>query len=277
MKKLSPIDLSYLNQEQWLAMPLNLIRFDLKKHWVWDCLNIVKEELREKNIKPFFHTWVSDEWFCPDGCPGIAIPFYLFHPTFIKLLKKSGLNVEGINKKQALMLIRHEIGHAIENAWRLRRKRQRQKLFGSSTTPYPNIYKPNLESTDYVHHLEGHYSQAHPDEDWAETFAVWLSTPKKTWTNKYKKTLALSKLEYCDSIMQEIAGTKPINSEKFVVDPITDSKGTIADFIESSKKRQLRTITKVVKIQKISPKKLTPDILIQAKQMLINENIGILM
>lgn len=258
-------------------MPLEMIKFDLKKHWVWECIEIVKEELRQKNIKPFFHTWVSDEWFCPDGCPGIAIPFYLFHPTFVSLIKSSGLSVEGTNRNQALKLIRHEIGHAIENAWRLRRKRQRQKLFGSSTTPYPNIYKPNLTSTDYVHHLEDHYSQAHPDEDWAETFAVWLSTSPRSWRKKYKDTLALTKLEYCDSIMQEIAGTKPLNNEKFVVDPITDYKGSLSNFIDRSKRQQIKTIAKVAKIQKISPKNLTPDILIQAKQKLINENIGILM
>lgn len=277
MKKLCVTQLSYLDQSQWLAMPLEFIKFDLKNHWVWDCINTVKEELRQKNIKPFFHTWVSDEWFCPDGCPGIAIPFYLFHPAFIKLFKNSALNVEGINKKQATMLIRHEVGHAIENAWRLRRKRQRQKLFGSSTTPYPSIYRPNLDSTDYVHHLDNHYSQAHPDEDWAETFAVWLSSSKRSWKKKYRGTLALTKLEYCDSMMQEIAGTKPLNGEKFVVDPVTDFKGTLEEYIENSKKRQFRTIAKVAKIQKISPKNLTPDILIQAKQKLINENIGILM
>ena len=33
---------------------------------------------RGLSIKP--HAWLSDDWFVPDGIPGIAIPFYMASP-----------------------------------------------------------------------------------------------------------------------------------------------------------------------------------------------------
>ncbi len=277
MRKFDPLQLSYLNDDQWLDMSFEHIKFDIKNHWINDCLLTVRAELKQKGIKPFFHTWVSDEWFSPDGCPGIAIPFYLFHPSYIRLMKKYKLPVEGTSESMALKLIRHEVGHAIENAWRLRRRRQRQILFGRSSTPYPIHYKPKANSTDYVVHLQDSYSQAHPDEDWAETFAIWLSTSKLSWKRKYSDTKALEKLEYCDAIMTEIAGTKPVNCEKFVMSPVSDFKGTIGDFIIKRSRQRLKTIIKLTNNQKICPKNISPDILKQAQETLHKKNIGILM
>ena len=45
-------------------------------------------ELGEKGIRFRPHVWLSEEWFSPDGVPGIAIPFYLAHPRLIKLQNK---------------------------------------------------------------------------------------------------------------------------------------------------------------------------------------------
>tara|TARA_R110002049_G_scaffold84501_3_gene215013 strand:+ start:153 stop:986 length:834 start_codon:yes stop_codon:yes gene_type:complete len=277
MRKFDPIQLSYLTESQWLDMPFEHLKFEIKSHWINDCLREVKEELKQKGIKPFFHAWVSDEWFSPDGCPGIAVPFYLFHPMLSRSLKKYGLPVEGLTKSMAKKLIRHEVGHAIENAWRLRRKRQRQLLFGLTSTPYPTHYRPKANSTDFVTHLQDDYSQAHPDEDWAETFAVWLSTSKRHWIKKYSNTKALRKLEYCDKVMSEIAGTKPVNTEKFVVDPIKDFKGSIRDYLHKRSRQRLKTIIKLTNNQKLSPKIISPDILKQAQDQLYKKNIGILM
>ena len=42
-----------------------------------------------------------------------------------------------------------------------------------------------------------HYAQKHPDEDWAETFAVWLEGGP--WRRRYRDwQVALAKLEYVD-------------------------------------------------------------------------------
>ena len=58
-------------------------------------------------------------------------------------------------------------------------------------------------------HLDDWYAQSHPDEDFAETFAVWL-TPGLDWRTRYKGWKALQKLEYMDELMQSLAGKPPL-------------------------------------------------------------------
>ena len=120
------------------------------------------------------HYWLSDEWFTPDDVPGIAIPFYLAHPRLAKLELAQMLEVEGGDPESCLMILRHEAGHAIDNAYQLRRRPTRRRLFGPPATPYPEYYTPKPYSKSFVQHLDHWYAQSHPDEDFAETFAVWL-------------------------------------------------------------------------------------------------------
>ena len=75
-------------------------------------------------------------------------------------------------------------GHAIDNAFRLRLRRQRREVFGSPAEPYPEFYTPKPYSKSFVLHLDAWYAQSHPDEDFAETFAVWL-TPNSEWRQRY--------------------------------------------------------------------------------------------
>src|SRR5262245_24993098 len=77
-------------------------------------------ELKERGIAFRPHFWLSDEWFCPDGVPGIAIPFYLAHPRLAKLELAQMNEVEGGTREWCMKILRHETGHAIENAYRLR-------------------------------------------------------------------------------------------------------------------------------------------------------------
>ena len=53
-------------------------------------------------------------------------------------------------------------------------------------------------------HLDAWYAQSHPDEDFAETFAVWL-TPNSEWRQRYDGWPALKKLEYMDALMRSLA------------------------------------------------------------------------
>lgn len=277
MRRFHPQDLSYLSLDQWSNMPFSALKFDIKKSWLAPLVAQVQQELKARGINPFFHTWVADEWFSPDGCPGIAIPYYLFHPNLIRLQKMHGLEVEGATNKAALKLIRHEVGHAIENAWRLRRKKIRQQLFGHSSSPYPNFYRPVQNTTDYVEHLGDGYAQSHPDEDWAETFALWLSQSPRTWKTKYRGTKALIKLEYCHKVMQEIAGTKPLNTELFVVSPIKDQKGTIGELMQAQSKNRLKSLLKIQKDTKISHEISSAAILKQMQNLYKQNGLGILM
>ena len=71
------------------------------------------------------HFWLSAEWFSPDGVPGVAIPFYLAHPRLEKLERAQMLEVEGGNEAWCMKILRHEAGHAIDNAYKLRQRRRR--------------------------------------------------------------------------------------------------------------------------------------------------------
>ena len=121
------------------------------------------------------HFWLSDEWFCPDGVPGIAIPFYLAHPRLARLEQHQMLEVEGGTHEWCAKILRHEAGHAIENAYRAAPAPRRQRLFGRSSQRYPEHYTARPYSKSFVVHLDAWYAQSHPDEDFAETFAVWLT------------------------------------------------------------------------------------------------------
>src|SRR5204862_1587484 len=68
------------------------------------------------------HYWLSDEWFTPDGIPGVAVPFYLAHPRLEKLELAQMLEVEGADPAVCLKILRHEAGHAIDNGYQLRRR-----------------------------------------------------------------------------------------------------------------------------------------------------------
>src|SRR5690606_22025626 len=144
----------------------------------------------------------------PDGVPGIAVPFYLAHPRLMRLERDLMLEAEGAHEGTCLRILRHEAGHAIDNAYRLHRRKRWRELFGSFSEPYPDAYRPRPASRKYVQHLNGWYAQAHPAEDFAETFAVWM-TPNYPWRRRYEGWPALEKLEYVDELMAEIADTTP--------------------------------------------------------------------
>ena len=141
----------------------------------------LRTELSARGLSRFEpHFWLSAEWFSPDGVPGVAIPFYLAHPRLEKLERTEMLEVEGGTPDWCMKILRHEAGHAIDNAYRLRNRLRRQRVFGPSYMQYPDYYTPKPYSKSYVLHLDSWYAQSHPDEDFAETFAVWL-TPDADW------------------------------------------------------------------------------------------------
>jgi hypothetical protein len=174
------------------------------------------------------HFWLSSEWFCPDGIPGIAIPFYLAHHRLARLEESQMLEVEGGTPDWCMRILRHETGHAIENAFRLRLRRKRRELFGSTRVPYPEHYAPRPYSKSFVIHLDAWYGQSHPDEDFAETFAVWL-TPESDWKARYAGWRALKKLEYMDALMGELRGRTPAVTSLAEVEPLGSIRRTLRE------------------------------------------------
>jgi hypothetical protein len=188
----------------------------------------INAELDSRSLKFRPHYWLADEWFTPDDVPGIAIPFYLAHPRLAKLELAQMLEVEGGDEESCLQILRHEVGHAIDNAYRLRRRPTRRRLFGAPATPYPEYYTPKPYSKSFVQHLDRWYSQSHPDEDFAETFAVWLD-PQSMWSTRYAGWPAQRKLEYMDRLMRELTRRKPMVKSKRTVDPVSKLKRTLGE------------------------------------------------
>ena len=174
------------------------------------------------------HYYLSDEWFTPDGVPGIAIPFYLAHPRLAKLELAQMLEVEGGDPESCMQILRHEAGHAIDNAYRLRRRPRRRRLFGNPSVEYPEYYTPKPYSKSFVQHLDHWYAQSHPDEDFAETFAVWLD-PTSMWATRFAGWPAQRKLEYVDRLMRELANKRPVVTSKRLLDPLPRLKKTLGE------------------------------------------------
>jgi len=181
------------------------------------------------------HYWLSDEWFTPDGIPGVAVPFYLAHPRLAKLERAQMLEVEGGDPETCLGILRHEAGHAIDNAYDLRRRPTRRRLFGLPNTPYPEYYTPKPYSKSFVQHLDHWYAQSHPDEDFAETFAVWLD-PSSMWPARYAGWPAQRKLEYVDRLMRQMARTRPRVKSRREVDALPRLRKTLREHY--SRKRE---------------------------------------
>lgn len=207
------------SNERLLELRLKDLDLTLEGTWLEDCLATLHEELGRRNVRLRPHAWLSDEWFAPDSTPGIAMPFYLAHPRLMRLERSQILDVEGGTVPECMRILRHEAGHAVQHAWQLQRRRRWQQLFGRSSTRYPAFYRPNPASKNYVQHLRLWYAQSHPDEDFAETFAVWLR-PRSDWRKRYADWPALRKLEYVDQLMAEIGDTPPLLRTRRTVDPL---------------------------------------------------------
>lgn len=209
---------------------------ELSGSWLEAPIGKLHQELAARALRVRPHCWLSEEWFSPAGVPGIAIPFYLVHPRLRRLERSQILEVEGATRAECLRLLRHEAGHALQHAFNLHRRKKWREHFGSSAEPYPDYYRPNPGSRRYVVHLPYWYAQSHPDEDFAETFAVWLA-PGSTWKSDYKGWRALKKLRYVDELMRELAGQRPPIKSRARPDPIHRIQTTLREHYEAKHAR----------------------------------------
>jgi hypothetical protein len=192
-------------------------------------------ELEARGLRIPIHFYLSDEWFTPDGATSIAIPFYLAHPRLEKLEASQMLEVEGGEHEWCMRILRHEAGHAIDNAFKLRLRRQRREVFGSPSTPYPEFYTPKPYSKSFVLHLDSWYAQSHPDEDFAETFAVWL-TPNSEWQPRYAGWPAVKKLEYMDRLMRSLQQREPRLQNPEEIDPLPKLRKTLRQHYKNKRR-----------------------------------------
>jgi hypothetical protein len=224
---LKPVDWAQWSDEQLLGVRMCDLALAIQGTQIEPRIAQLNAELQGRGLVcP--HYYLSDEWFTPDGVLAIAIPFYLAHPRLEKLELAQMLEVEGGDAESCLRILRHEAGHAIDNAYWLRRRPTRRRLFGNPNTDYPEYYLPKPYSKSFVQHLDHWYAQSHPDEDFAETFAVWLD-PNSLWATRYAGWPAQRKLEYMDRLMRELAQTRPKVTSRRLVDPLPRLRKTLAD------------------------------------------------
>jgi hypothetical protein len=166
------------------------------------------ERVGLRRLRPVFY--LSTDWGVPDGTVAIGIPFYLARPELTRLHAERVGHVEGVGRADILRYLRHEMGHVVNYAYRLYERPEWTQLFGRFELPYVEDYRPEPWSRRFVRHLPGWYAQKHPDEDWAETFAVWM-TPGQDWRADYADWPgALAKLEYCDRVLAEVKDREPL-------------------------------------------------------------------
>ena len=174
--------------------------------------------------------YLTDSWGCPDEVPVIGIPFYLADKRLLRIEEEQTGEVEA--GPFIMMLLRHEAGHAVNYAYRLMDEPEWADTFGPFTRPYRDSFRPNPQSRQFVrhipHHLHGRtYAQKHPDEDFAETFAVWL-TPRSGWRRRYHNWPALRKLQYVDAAMRRVRGQAPKRTGGPLCTPVEEMALTLA-------------------------------------------------
>jgi len=163
-------------------------------------------ELAAKGLRYRPPVFLTDEWGCPSETPIIGVPFYLADPHLRRIEAEFAGDIE--SEADSMRFLRHEAGHAYNYAYRLYDRADWRQLFGPYSRPYRDRFRVDPFSRQFVRHILGWYAQKHPDEDFAETFAVWL-TPDLDWRATYAGWPALAKLEYIDRLAAEIADSVP--------------------------------------------------------------------
>jgi hypothetical protein len=195
-------------------------------------INRLYRELANKGLdklQPSFY--LTDGWGCPDQVPIIGIPFYLTDKRLARIEEEQTGEIE--DEQIVMMLLRHEAGHAVNYAYRLWEEPGWSEMFGKFTRPYRDTFRPNPFSRQFVRHISHHqhgrtYAQKHPDEDFAETFAVWL-TPRSNWRRKYRYWPAIRKLKFVDQLMRTIRTQAPKCTDGDPVSPIDEMTILLAE------------------------------------------------
>jgi hypothetical protein len=227
---LRPFDKASPEVQEILQKPIRELGLKLESSPLERFVHQLYRELERKGLKKFHPAcYLTDEWGCPSGEPVIGIPFYLADPRLSRLEKELN-DLE--DPRQIMMYLRHEAGHAINYAYGLYKTPEWKRLFGPYRRRYRDDYRPIAFSRSFVRHMEGWYAQKHPDEDFAETFAVWL-TPRSGWREKYKGSPAMEKLKYVARIARQLGDTDPIRQRGRKDITVDEMETTVAEFYET--------------------------------------------
>ncbi len=222
-----------------LTKPIKELGLKLEGSTVEKYVQTLHRELERKGLKRFRPAcYLTDEWGCPSGEPVIGIPFYLADSK-LAALEKAMNDLE--DEREILMYLRHEAGHAFNYAYELYKTKEWRDLFGPFRRPYREHYRPVPFSRRFVRHIAGWYAQKHPDEDFAETFAVWL-TPRSNWRKKYRDWGALKKLRYVDRVARRVQDREPVRPMGETDVTVEEMETTIEEFYRQNTPGEARAI-----------------------------------
>jgi len=207
-RALSPGDWENLPDAEILQLRIRDLGLHVETSPLADCIGRMYNELAAHGFRFRPACYLADEWFCPNKIPVIGIPFCLAHPRLKSIEAKMMLEVEGGTDESCMRLLRHECGHAFNYAYRLYTRTRWRELFGAFSKRYSSAYFSQPYSRRYVVNLQNNYAQAHPDEDFAETFAVWLA-PDSQWETKYHDWPVIRKLSYVERLARRIRDQAP--------------------------------------------------------------------
>jgi hypothetical protein len=224
---------SVLNKEQekLLSQKISDLSLKIQGTRLEPLIGELYKELDKSGISFKPKTYLADEWGCPHGVPVIGIPFYLANPELSKL-EGELTGIEAEDEAEVMMYLRHEAGHAFNYAYRLFKKPEWRQLFGKFSQPYQDNYQPVPFSAKFVRHIPGWYAQKHPDEDFAETFAVWLA-PSSDWQKQYADTHALAKLMYIEKVVHKYGQKPPLVSNDKLDTPVEELTMTLDRWYET--------------------------------------------
>lgn len=217
--------------QELLRKPIRELGLKIEGSMVERFIHQLYDELEAKGLKRFRPScYLSDEWGCPSEEPVIGIPFYLADPN-VAAVERALNDLE--DEREIMMYMRHEAGHAFNYAYELYKTPDWNELFGPFHRPYRDEYRPKPFSRKYVRHIAGWYAQKHPDEDFAETFAVWL-TPRSNWRKRYHGWGAMRKLRYVDRIARTLGRGEPPRAWGEYDITVEQMDSTIEDFYRSN-------------------------------------------
>ena len=214
-----------------LRLPIRDLRLKIAGSRLEPIVAEFLDELRALGLHAVIpRLYLSTEWGVVEGTCAIAIPFYLASTELTNFHGERVGHVEGRNPADILRYLRHEMGHVVNYSYALYRDPAWEERFGAMSRPYLDDYEPVPFSRDFVKHLPGWYAQKHPDEDWAETFAVWM-TPNRDWSRDYEDwPVALRKLQYCELAMRGLATRKPFASSEEFDEDVSEIGESLAEF-----------------------------------------------
>ncbi len=222
--------------QEFLSRPIRDLGLKLEGSPVERFVEQLYRELNAKGLTKFRPAcYLTDEWGCPSGEPIIGIPFYLAHAALSEL-ERATHDLE--DAREIMMYLRHEAGHAFTYAYRLHNSLEWKQLFGPFRRPYRENYRPAPFSRDYVRHLPGWYAQKHPDEDFAETFAVWL-TPRSNWRKRYRGWNAMEKLRYLDRLARKVGRIDPPRRRGRTDITVDEMDATVAEFYHQAAREEI--------------------------------------